>query len=105
MPFSALNDQILVKELGRRIQALRLNANWTQSTLASKAGLSTPSLSHLEDGKGAQLSTLLRVLRALNRLDDLELAFPPPQPSPLALLKLQGKTRLRASSKRSTAKR
>ena len=102
MPFSALNDQVLAKELGRRIRALRLAANWTQSMLAAKAGLSTPSLSHLEDGKGAQLSTLLRVLRALNRLDDLELAFPEPRPSPLTLLKLQGKTRLRASSKRVT---
>ena len=100
MPFSTYNDQTLVKELGRRIQAMRLDANWSQATLATKAGLSTPSLSHLEDGKGAQLSSLLRVLRALNQLDNLELAFPPPQPSPLALLKLQGKTRKRASGSR-----
>jgi transcriptional regulator with XRE-family HTH domain len=81
---------------------MRVTANWTQAVLAAKAGLSTPSLSHLEDGKGAQLSSLLRVLRALNRLDSLELAFPEPEPSPLALLKLQGKTRKRASNKRKT---
>lgn len=104
MPFSALNDQFLVKELGRRIQAMRLAANWSQATLAAKSGLSTPSLSHLEDGKGAQLSTLLRVLRALNQLDSLEMAFPEPQPSPLTLLKLQGKTRQRASGQRSKGK-
>lgn len=55
MPFSALNDQVLIKELGRRIQALRVASNWTQATLAAKAGLSTPSLSHLEDGKGVQV--------------------------------------------------
>jgi DNA-binding XRE family transcriptional regulator len=100
VPFSALNDQTLAKELGRRIQAIRLSVNLTQAELAAKSGLSTPSLSHLEDGKGAQLSTLLRVLRALNRLDDLELAFPEARPSPLALLKMQGKVRLRASGKR-----
>jgi transcriptional regulator with XRE-family HTH domain len=100
MPFSALNDATLVKELGRRVRAMRLRANIPQSQLATKAGLSTPSLSHLEDGKGAQLSTLLRVLRALNQLDSLEVAFPEPQPSPLALLKMKGKTRLRASRER-----
>lgn len=104
MPFSALNDQVLAKELGRRIQAMRLAANWSQATLAAKAGLSAPSLSHLEDGKGAQLSSVLRVLRALNQLDNLELAFPESRPSPLALLKLQGKTRQRASGKRIRAK-
>jgi putative transcriptional regulator len=103
MPFSALNDQVLAKELGRRIQAMRLAANSSQASLAAQAGLSTPSLSHLEDGKGAQLSTLLRVLRALNRLDDLELAFPEPQLSPLALLKLRGKPRQRASRRRKQA--
>lgn len=102
MPFSALNDQVLAKELGRRIQAQRVAANWTQAMLAAKSGLSTPSLSHLEDGKGVQLSSLLRVLRALNQLDNLELAFPEPGPSPLELLKLQGKKRQRASRKRST---
>lgn len=104
MPFSALNDQTLTKELGHRLQALRLAANWSQATLAAKAGLSTPSLSHLESGKGAQVSSLLRVLRALNQLDNLVLVFPKPGPSPLALLKLQGKTRKRASSKRSGSK-
>ena len=104
MFFSAYNDQVLAKELGRRIQAMRLAANWTQAALATKAGLSTPSLSHLEDGKGAQLSSLLRVLRALNQLDNLELAFPAPQPSPLTLLKLQGKTRKRASGIRAKVK-
>jgi transcriptional regulator with XRE-family HTH domain len=104
MPFSAYNDQILAKELGRRIQSMRLAANWSQATLAAKAGLSTPSMSHLEDGKGAQLSSLLRVLRALNQLDNLELAFPAPQPSPLTLLKLQGKTRKRASGTRTKVK-
>ncbi len=104
MPFSAFNDQILAKELGRRLQALRLAANWSQAELAAKAGLSTPSLSHLEDGKGTQFSSVLRVLRALNQLDNLELAFPESKPGPLALLKLQGKTRRRASGKRLKAK-
>lgn len=103
MPFSALNDQVLVKEIGRRIKAMRLAANWSQAALAAKAGLSTPSMSHLEDGKGAQLSSVLRVLRALSQLDNLELAFPEPRPSPLALHKLQGKIRLRAGGKRSGA--
>jgi putative transcriptional regulator len=104
MSFSTYNDQTLAKELGRRIQATRLAANESQATLAAKAGLSTPSLSHLEDGKGAQLSSLLRVLRALNRLDDLELAFPAPQPSPLTLMKLKGKVRQRAGGRRTRVK-
>jgi hypothetical protein len=37
-------------------------------------------------------------------LDNLELAFPEPRPSPLTLLKLQGKTRKRASGTRSKVK-
>jgi transcriptional regulator with XRE-family HTH domain len=73
--------------IGRQIRAERLRRGIDQASLASAANISTPSLSALENGAGSQLSTLVKVVRALGReawLDDLA---PETEISPLALLR------------------
>jgi HTH-type transcriptional regulator/antitoxin HipB len=60
--------------LGRAVRDARRGKGWTQGTLASKAGVSQPTVSNFERGAGdASLSTLWKLLAALDR----ELAWVP----------------------------
>ena len=93
----SLTDEALLTELGERISRHRLNLNVKQSELAREAGLSKRTVERIEAGASTQLTNLIRVLRALDLLDNLELLVPEPTPSPLEQLKLRGKERTRAS--------
>ena len=57
-----------------------------QAELAERANVSTVTLSHLESGKGANLTSLVKVLRALEADDWIDLLAPAPEFSPLAVL-------------------
>lgn len=94
-----LSDEALLVELGERLTRTRLNRNTTQAGLADEAGVSKRTVERLEAGASTQLSNLVRILRALDLLGNFELVVPEPTPSPLAQLKLQGRQRVRASSK------
>ena len=89
-------------ELGQQMRALRLRANLDQQTLAHQAGVALSALKNVESGRGATVKTLLKVLRALHRLDWLQSLSPTVSISPLQLLK-QKRPRQRASSKRTTS--
>lgn len=98
MKFAAtLADGAVLQELGERLAQCRLSRNLSQDALAAEAGISLRTLSRLETGEPSQTVNLLRVLRALGLLENLETLVPPPMISPLQQLKLQGKTRKRAS--------
>jgi transcriptional regulator with XRE-family HTH domain len=92
----------LEAELGQQVRALRLRANLDQQTLAQQAGVALSALKNVESGKGATLKTLLKVLRALNRLEWIQSLSPAVSISPLQLLK-QKRPRQRASSRTNTA--
>jgi transcriptional regulator with XRE-family HTH domain len=92
-----LSDDATLGELGRRVAQLRLDRDLTQQQLADEAGISRHTLLRLEDGQSVTLSAFLRVLRALELLDGLEVLVPEPLPSPLAQLERQGGQRQRAS--------
>ena len=77
----------LQRELGRRIQRLRLTRNMNQRVAAEKAGITRASLQNLEAGRGSSVQTLLRTLKALNYLEGIELLAPEPTVNPLALLR------------------
>src|ERR1700676_3356244 len=76
--------------LGEQIQQLRLSRDIDQLTTAEKAGISEKALRNLEAGRGSTVESLLRVLKALDSLDGLELLAPKPSVSPLALLRSSG---------------
>src|SRR3546814_11464112 len=82
-----LTDERVLTLLGERLLAIRLARNLTQAELAEQAGVSKRTLERLESGAVAsQLSSLLRVCRALGLLERLEVLVPEPTPSPLANL-------------------
>src|SRR3984957_6700649 len=97
LSFKSISElQIL---LGEQVQALRRSRNLDQITTAEKAGISEKALRNLEAGRGSTTDSLLRVLKALDFLDGLELLAPKPSVSPLALLRTpRARQRVRQSS-------
>lgn len=92
-------DDAVLAELGSRIEAARLARNLTQARLAHEAGVSKRTLERIEAGHSAQLTSFIRVLRALDLLERLEEALPPAEPGPMDLLRGGGEPRERASGK------
>lgn len=63
-----------LKDFGARFEAYRIARGIKQADLAERAGIGRMTLSRLEQGNGATLDTVLRLLRALEieeRLFDL----------------------------------
>jgi len=96
-PFHDLTDQAVLAELGGRLARHRLRRNLTQAELAHEAGVSLSTVSRLEAGESTQLTNLIRVVRALGLLGNFDVFVPPPAPSPIELLEMQGRQRRRAS--------
>ena len=73
--------------VGQQLRDLRLRQNLHQSTLAEQAGVALNVIKNLEAGKGATLSSLVKVLRALGRAEWLDTLAPAVSISPLQMLK------------------
>ena len=95
-----LSDELILTELGNRLGRARLDRQLSQAKLAEQAGVSKRTLERIEAGASAQSVSLVRILRVLDRLSNLDRLIPESGPSPLDLLKRKGKIRKRASSSR-----
>lgn len=84
-------------ELGRNLRDLRLRQNIDQRQLAERADVALNAVKRLEGGKGATVTSLVKVLRALGREDWLETLAPQITVSPLQILKARKPARQRAS--------
>ena len=84
-------DQLTSKEweaqLGEQLRGLRLRQNIDQRQLAKRAGVALNAVKNLESGKGATLTSLVKVLRSLGRADWLSALAPAVSISPLQALK------------------
>ncbi|PCI37092.1 MAG: XRE family transcriptional regulator [Elusimicrobia bacterium] len=85
--------------LGESIRSLRLQKNLDRKTLAAQAGISMGALRHLELGQGANLRTLIRIVRALNKQEWLLGIAPRVTVNPLHMMRSL-EVRQRARSKR-----
>ena len=70
------NNSAVLRELGARIKRNRIDMQLSQQDFAAKAGISTRTLSAAENGEDIRLSSLLRILRTLNCLENLDLLLP-----------------------------
>jgi transcriptional regulator with XRE-family HTH domain len=93
-------EKAILTELGARLRTTRLNENITQDELARRSGVGKSAVRAAEKGGNLTLANLLRILRALQKLEQIDLLLPETGPSPLAMAKLKGNLRLRARQKR-----
>ena len=92
------SDDVVLQEIGERLGRTRLERNLTQANLAKTAGISKRTLERLESGAAStQLTTFIRVCRALGLLQRFDMFLPKPLASPVEQVKLQGRKRKRAS--------
>lgn len=95
-----LTDEAILAELGERIVSRRLDLQLTQAAVAEQAGIAKRTLERIEAGHSAQLSSVIRILRVLDALPDLDRMMPQAGPRPMELLKHKGKARQRAPGRR-----
>lgn len=100
MDLARRTDDEILGEIGDRLRRYRLQGNITQADLARQAGVSLRTLGNIETGRDAQLGTIIRLLRALGRLDALDSFLPPAGVSPMELLRSRGRPRQRAGKPR-----
>ena len=93
------SDQAVLQALGRRLARHRLNRNLTQAALAAEAGVSALTVQRIEQGRSSQAANLIRILRALGLLDNLDALVPEPAISPIQQARMRGRVRQRASSR------
>lgn len=99
-----MTDEALLAELGERLARHRLNADRTQADLAREAGVSKRTVKRIEAGESVQLTSWLRVLRALGLLSNLEHLIPARGVRPLEELRRERGQRRRASGKRAATR-
>jgi transcriptional regulator with XRE-family HTH domain len=92
-----MTDTAVLAEIGERLAQHRLGRNLTQAELAHEAGVSKRTVLRLEAGESTQLTNLIRIIRALGLLGNLDAFVPPSASSPVEQLRTQGKKRKRAS--------
>ena len=95
-----LSDEAVLEELGRRLARRRLDLQMTQAEVAEQAGVSKRTVERIEAGGSTQVSSLIRILRALALVDSLDGLVPQEGPRPMDLLKLKRQERKRAVSRR-----
>jgi len=81
----------LIMNLGRRFRDYRKRTGMTQKEVSYKSGLSVFTISAFEKGSGTgiTMSSFLKLLRAIDYLDEIEKLLPPQPQSPRALYKKQ----------------
>ena len=89
-------------EFGQHLRDLRLRRNIDQRQLAEQAGVALNAVKNLENGRGATLTSLVKVLRTLGRADWLETLAPAVAISPIQMLKAK-QPRQRASKTKGTS--
>ena len=96
---SANSNTAILSELGGRIKRARIDQKMTQQALAIKAGVAQRTISVIENGGDLRLENLLRILRALGYLDNLNTLLPELVINPEDYASL-GKERQRVSLRR-----
>ena len=95
-----LTDTVVLQEIGSRLKHKRVDAGLTQAQLAAQAGIGKRTIERLESGNSTDSLVLVRVLRALKIVENLESTLPDTPQSPLTLLKTHGRERTRVRATR-----
>ena len=98
--WTELSDTAILKRLGARLKAYRIAKGMKQQELAAESGVGVSTIAKIENGQSVALSLLVSVMRTLGLLENLDLLVPEQKPSPMELLKMQGKQIKRVRTKK-----
>jgi transcriptional regulator with XRE-family HTH domain len=93
-------DAAVLAELGRRLARHRLERNWTQADLAETAGVGLATVKRAERGSSVQMTSMVKLLRALALLEGLDAAIPDSVRLPIAQLERERRTARRRARPR-----
>lgn len=96
--FYNLTDVAIAETLGQRLEQRRLVSNKSQKDIARELGISEGTYRSAVQGK-AKFEIIIGIMRVLGELGNLDAFLPDTPFSPIALLKMAGKKRQRASRK------
>ncbi len=99
--WTELSDTAILKRLGTRLKACRISRGMQQNELAVESGVGVSTVAKIEKGQAVSFSLLLSVMRTLGLLENLDLLVPEQKPSPIQMLRMQGKQvkRVRSAKK------
>ena len=86
----------ILREVGARLRGFRLRQNVTQADLAETAGVGHATVKRAEAGESIRLETIVKILRALGRVEALDSFLPEPLVSPIQLVEQRDRGRQRA---------
>ncbi len=86
----------VLREVGARLRGFRLQQNVTQAELAKLAGVGHATVKRAEAGESIRMETIVKILRALGRVETLDSFLPEPLVSPIRLAEQQERGRQRA---------
>ena len=96
-----MTDAAVLADLGHRLERHRLERNLTQAKLAARAGVGQATVQRAERGESVQMTSMIKLLRALGLLAGLDVAVPESIDLPIAQLEReQRKRRRRARGRR-----
>ena len=93
------NNLAIMKELGERVKRSRLDMQLSQKELAERAGISARRLSTIENSGDVRLEILIRVIRAMGLIENLNVLLPELDFNPEDYRTL-GKSRQRVSKRK-----
>lgn len=81
-----MNNSQIISEIGSRIKQARIRQQFTQAEFAKISGVSKGVLERAEKGESVHFLTILKILRHLELLGNLENLFPKSETSPIEIL-------------------
>ena len=93
-----MSDPAILEEVAKRFKELRLRKNMQQKELSDNSGVALGTIRRFESGKLVSTENLVKLMRGLGILDNLEHLIPEEPISPILMKKLQRKKRIRACS-------
>lgn len=91
----SMTSGAVIHELGTQIKNYRISRQYTQKDLAERSGVSLRSISRFERGEDVQLGNLIKILRSLDLVDNLNMLIPDVTKSPSYYLESTTKKRVR----------
>ncbi len=98
--WTELSDMAILSKLGTRLKSYRISRGLKQQELALESGVGISTIAKIENGQPVSFLLLISVMRTLGLLENIDLLVPEQKPSPMELLKMQGKQVKRVRTKK-----